>query len=158
MQKTESAFAALWDPYSRQYYSRDFVSHRLLKDPSIGTLLPLYAGCVSKERAKDLVKMLEDEHLFGSNFPVPSVPLNSEWFQPHAYWEGPSWVNMNWLIIDGLKRYGFTEHAAALTESTLEMTQMSGFAEYFSPLDGSPAGADNFSWTAALVIDLLKTK
>jgi hypothetical protein len=158
MQKTESAFAALWDPYSRQYYSRDFVSHRLLKDPSIGTLMPLYAGCVSKERAKDLVKMLEDEHLFGSNFPVPSVPLNSEWFQPHAYWEGPSWVNMNWLIIDGLQRYGFTQHAAALTESTLEMAQMSGFAEYFSPLDGSPAGADNFSWTAALVLDLLKAK
>jgi neutral trehalase len=158
MQKTESAFAALWDPYSRQYYSREFVTHRLLKDSTIGTLLPLYAGCVSKERAKDLVKMLEDEHLFGANFPVPSVPLNSEWFQPYGYWQGPVWVNMNWLIIDGLERYGFHEHAAALKESTLEMVRMGGFAEYFSPLDGSPAGADNFSWTAALVIDLLSAK
>ncbi|MBA3758058.1 glycoside hydrolase [Candidatus Saccharibacteria bacterium] len=156
MQKTESAFAALWDPYSRQYYSREFVTHRLLKDSSIGTLLPLYAGCISKERAQELVKMLEDEHLFGANFPIPSVPLNSEWFNQHAYWQGPTWVNMNWLIIDGLKRYGFDEHATALTESTLEMVRSGGFAEYFSPLDGSPAGADNFSWTAALVIDLLK--
>jgi hypothetical protein len=158
MQKTESAFAALWAPYSRQYYSREFVSHRLLKDPSIGTLMPLYAGCISKERAKELVKMLEDQHLFAANFPVPSVPLNSEWFQPYAYWEGPTWVNMNWLIIDGLKRYGFDEHAAALTESTVEMVKNAGFAEYFSPLDGSAAGADNFSWTAALVIDLLRAK
>lgn len=158
MQKTESAFAALWDPYSRQYYSREFVTHRLLKDSSIGTLMPLYAGCISKERAGQLVKMLEDEHMFAANYPVPSVPLNSEWFQPQAYWQGPTWVNMNWLIIDGLKRYGYHEHAAALTESTLEMARMSGFAEYFSPLDGSAAGADNFSWTAALVIDLLKQK
>lgn len=156
MQKTESAFAALWDPYSRQYYSREFVTHRLLKDPSIGTLMPLYAGCISKERAGQLVKMLEDQHAFGANFPIPSVPLNSEWFQAHAYWQGPTWVNMNWLIIDGLKRYGYKEHAAALTESTLEMVQVGGFAEYFSPIDGSPAGAENFSWTAALVIDLLK--
>jgi glycogen debranching enzyme len=156
MQKTESAFSALWDPYSRQYYSRDFVSHRLLKDSSIGTLMPLYAGCISKERVKDLVKMLEDEHMFGANFPIPSVPLNSEWFQQYAYWEGPTWVNMNWLLIDGLKRHGYDDHAAALAESTLEMVKLGGFAEYFSPLDGSPAGADNFSWTAALVIDLLK--
>lgn len=158
MQKTESAFAALWDPYSRQYYSREFVTHRLLKDSSVGTLMPLYAGCVSKERAGQLVKMLEDEHMFAANYPIPSVPLNSEWFQPQAYWQGPTWVNMNWLIIDGLKRYGYHNHAAALTESTLEMVRMSGFAEYFSPLDGSAAGADNFSWTAALVIDLLKQK
>lgn len=158
MQKTESAFASLWDPYSRQYYSREFVTHRLLKESSIGTLMPLYAGCISQERAEQLVKMLEDQHMFGSQYPVPSVPLNSEWFQPHAYWQGPTWVNMNWLIIDGLKRYGFEQHAAALTESTLEMVERAGFAEYFSPLDGSPAGAHNFSWTAALTIDLLKRK
>lgn len=158
MQKSESAFAALWDPYSRQYYSREFVTHRLLKDSTIGTLMPLYAGCINKERAGQLVKMIEDEHMFGANYPLPSVPLNSEWFHPHAYWQGPTWVNMNWLIIDGLKRYGYTEHAAALTESTLEMVRLGGFGEYFSPIDASPAGADNFSWTAALAIDLLKAK
>lgn len=157
-QKSESAFAALWDPYSGQYYSREFITHRLLKDSTIGTLMPLYAGCINKERAGQLVKMIEDEHMFGSNFPLPSVPLNSEWFQPHAYWQGPTWVNMNWLIIDGLKRYGYHDHAAALTESTLEMIRLGGFGEYFSPVDASPAGADNFSWTAALAIDLLKAK
>lgn len=158
MQKTESAYAALWDPYSRQYYSREFITHRLLKESSIGTLMPLYTGTISKERAGQLVKLLEDQHMFASHYPIPSVPLSSEWFQPHAYWQGPTWVNMNWLIIDGLKRYGFNEHAAALTESTLEMVERGGFAEYFSPLDGSPAGAENFSWTAALVIDLMKQK
>lgn len=158
MQKTESAFSELWDPYSRQYYSREFITHRLLKDSSIGTLMPLYAGSISKERAEQLVKMLEDEHMFGTNFPVPSVPVSSDWFQEHAYWQGPTWVNMNWFIIDGLKQYGYNEHAAALTETTLEMVRSSGFAEYFSPLDGSAAGADNFSWTAALTIDLLKNK
>lgn len=157
MHKTESAFAALWDPYSRQYYSREFITHRLLKDSSIGTLMPLYAGSISKERADQLVKMLEDEHMFATNYPIPSVPVNSDWFQEHSYWQGPTWVNMNWFIIDGLKRYGYDDHAAALTESTLEMVKNAGFAEYFSPLDGSPAGADNFSWTAALVIDLVKS-
>jgi glycogen debranching enzyme len=62
---------------------------------------------------------------------------------------------MNWLIIDGLKRYGFNDHAEALRESTLEMIEQHGFFEYFSPIDGTPAGTNNFSWTAALAIDLL---
>ena len=158
MKRTEKAFEALWDPYSSQYYSREFVSHRLLKIPSIGTLMPLYAGSVTKDRAKQLVKLLEDEHQFGANYPVPSTPLNNEWFKPLGYWQGPSWINTNWLIIDGLKRYGFHDHAAALTETTLEMIARSGFYEYFNPLDGSPAGAENFSWTAALTIDLLNQK
>ncbi len=158
MTKTEKTFEELWDQYSGQYYSRDFITHRLLKTPSIATLLPLYAGSISQERADQLVNMLENDHVFGPAYPVPSVPLDSFWFQPKLYWQGPSWVNMNWLIIDGLKRYGFDDHAKALTESTLEMVAEGGCFEYFDPLTGEPAGAANFSWTAALTIDLLKSK
>lgn len=156
MNKSQKTLEELWDPYSGQYYSRDFITHRLLKEPSIATLMPLYAGSISQERAQHLVKLLENEHVFGPAFPVPSVPVNSAWFMAKRYWQGPTWVNTNWLIIDGLKRYGFHDHAAALTESTLEMVERGGMYEYFDPLSGEPLGADNFSWTAALTIDLLK--
>lgn len=155
MKKTEKGLEQLWDPYANQYFSREFVSHRLLKQPSIGTLMPLYTGTITKERAKKLVKLLEDDKLFGTQYPIPSTPMNSGYFNPKRYWQGPSWVNTNWLIIDGLKRYGFDDHAAVLTESTIEMVKQAGFYEYFSPLDGKPSGAPNFSWTAALIIDLL---
>lgn len=158
MARTEDALEELWDPYANQYFSRDFVTHRLLKTPTIATLLPLYAGTITKEKAAKLVRLLENEHMFGPSFPVPSVPLNSFWYNPRLYWQGPSWVNMNWLIIDGLKQYGYKDHAAALTESTLEMVARAGSYEYFDPRDGSGAGAANFSWTAALAIDLYKTQ
>ncbi len=158
MKKTEKTLEELWDPYSGQYYSRDFITHRLLKIPTVATLLPLYAGSVTQERANELVKLLEQEKGFGPAYPVPSVPLDSSWFHNKLYWQGPTWVNTNWLIIDGLKRYGFNDHAAALRESTLEMVTNAGCHEYFDPETGEPAGADNFSWTAALAIDLLKTK
>lgn len=158
MHKTEQALNQLWDPYTSQYYSRNFVTHKLLKESSIATLMPLYAGSISQEKANNLIKLLENEHLFGANFPVPSVPVNSTWFKQNAYWQGPVWINTNWLIIIGLINYGFHDHALALIDSTLEMITNSGFAEYFSPLDGSPAGGSNFSWTAALAIDLIKEK
>ncbi|HSW85654.1 MAG TPA: trehalase family glycosidase [Candidatus Saccharimonadales bacterium] len=158
MHKTEKSLDELWEPYSGQYYSRDFITHRLLKIPSIATLLPLYAGTIPKEKADQLVKLLENAQIFGPPYPVPSVPTSSFWFHARNYWQGPTWVNMNWLIIDGLTRYGFKEHAAALRESTLEMVSKSGMSEYFNPLNGEAAGINNFSWTAALSIDLLKTK
>jgi glycogen debranching enzyme len=89
-------------------------------------------------------------------YPVPSVPLDSPFFDADRYWQGPSWVNTNWLIIDGLKRYGFMEEAKDLTEKTLAMVISGGPYEYFNPVNGQGLGAADFSWTAALTIDLLK--
>lgn len=152
---TEDALDQLWDPYTGQYYSRNFVTHKLIKEPSIATLMPLYSGSISQERAEQLVAILKNEHLYGAKFPAPSVPLNSTWFKPLNYWQGPTWLNTNWMIIDGLKRYKFHKEAEELMKQTINLIKHSGFHEYFSPLDGEGAGADNFSWTAALTIDLL---
>lgn len=157
MERTEKVLDQLWDPYTGQYYSRNFVTHNLLKESTLATLLPLYAGTVTKDRAKQLVKLLENQHAFGTHYPVPSVPKNSEWFKPLGYWQGPAWINTNWLIIDGLKRSGFNDHAEALRETTIDLVAQGGNHEYFSPLDGTPGGAKNFSWTAALTIDLIKS-
>lgn len=158
IEKSRTALEGLWDPYVQSYWSRDFITHRLLKQASIAGLMPLYSGAITQERAEVLVKQLENEHTFGPAYPVPSAPLNSVVFDPDRYWQGPSWLNTNWLLIDGLKRYGFHDHAAALTETSLEMVEKSGFYEYFDPNTGEPLGARNFSWTAALIIDLLKNK
>jgi hypothetical protein len=156
MHKTEKVFDELWDELTGQYYSRDFVTHKWLRESSVATLLPLYAGHISKERAAELVRLIESPHQFGLSFPLPSVPRSSAFFDPRRYWQGPTWININWLVIDGLKRYGFDEHAEVLKEITLELVSQHGCSEYFDPLDGSPHGSPQFSWTAALAIDLAK--
>ncbi len=155
MKKTEEALESLWDAYSAQYYSRNFFTHKLIKVSSVATLLPLYAGSVTKERAAQLVEQLNDKKLYNTLFPIPSVPVNSSWFHPHLYWQGPTWVNINWLIIDGLEQYGYKKEADHIRSQTIKLVAENGPSEYFSPKDGSPAGAKNFSWTAALFIDLL---
>lgn len=149
------ALEELWDPYTEQYYSRNFVTHKFLKEPSIATLLPLYAGTIARDRAALLVKSLENDHMFGPPHPVPSAPLSSTWFDPERYWQGPAWLNTNWLIADGLRRYGYHDHAEALIESSLELVQDGTFHEYFNPLTGAGLGVKHFSWTAAIAIDWL---
>lgn len=158
MKQSEEALELMWDEQTTQYYSRNLVTHHQIKIPTLAVLLPLYSGAISKDRADKLVQHLTNKKEFGAKFPVPSTPLNSEWFHETGYWQGPTWINTNWLLIDGLKRYGYDELAEQVRESSLALVEQSGFYEYFSPITGEPAGIPNFSWTAALIIDLLASK
>ena len=155
MRKTEKALNDLWDEQTGQFYSRDFITHRLINEPTIGGLLPLYAGSISKQHSSRLHDLLRDHREYWTNHPAPSVPLTSSYFDDERYWQGPTWINTNWLLVDGLKRAGFTEKAEELRQKTIETVNKSGIYEYFSPIDGRGLGAPDFSWTAALIIDLL---
>ena len=148
----------LWDDERKSYFSRSHKTKNLLKEDSIASLLPLYSGAISKAQADLIVKAMQDKTLYQTKFPLPSVPINSSWFKPMRYWQGPTWININWLLIDGLERYGYKQLASELSEQTIRLVKNSGFNEYFNPIDGSAAGVHDFSWTAALTIDLLLNK
>jgi glycogen debranching enzyme len=62
---------------------------------------------------------------------------------------------MNWMVVQGLREQGETDAANELQARTLDLIDHTAFYEYFSPLTGRGFGADEFSWTAALVLDLL---
>jgi glycogen debranching enzyme len=152
--KTESALEHLWDEETAQYYSRDFTSKALIKTPAITTLLPLFSGSIDKQRADQLVNLIKNKEHYWTSYPLPTVPLDSPYFNPKRFWQGPVWVNTNWMIINGLIEYGYTAEAQEIIKKTESMIQKSGFCEYFSPLNGDGLGVKNFSWTAALLIDL----
>jgi glycogen debranching enzyme len=99
---------------------------------------------------------LADPETYGAQYPIPSTPLNSEYFNPVRYWQGPTWINMNWMIAEGLERNGQMNAANTLRSQTVGLIEKTGIYEYYSPLTGAKAGADTFSWSAALYIDLVK--
>jgi glycogen debranching enzyme len=122
-----------------------------MSDRTIATFLPLLTCGAHTD---ELVARVQDPAAYWPAFPVPSVPLEARHFQDHRYWAGPTWVNTNWAIVEGLRRRGREALADDLRDRTLALADEHGFAEYFSPLDGSGRGAPEFSWTAALTIDL----
>jgi neutral trehalase len=155
IKRSDEALENLWNEDFGVYFSRDFITNKPLLLPTISSLLPLYAGTIKPERAKMLVKILLTDTAFWLPNPVPSVPKNSRFFDEHRYWQGPTWINTNWLIIDGLERMGFESEALALKSHTLEMVRNNGIWEYYNPLTGQGMGSADFSWTAALTRDLL---
>jgi len=158
MSKSEEMLEGLWDGFYKQYYSRTFITHKLVKESTIGTLMPLYAGSITKERAEELVKLMKSDKQFWGEYPLPSVPFSSSWYKEFGYWQGPTWINTNWLIADGLRRYGYKEEAELIESKSIEMVVKHGPYEYFSAESGQPAGARNFSWTAALTVAMLGNK
>jgi Trehalase len=152
--RTEAALETLWDEASGQYYSRDAVTGAPLASPTVATFLPLWSGAPSPARADRVIGRLQQTASNWPDVPVPSVPVDAPDFQESRYWKGPTWMNTNWMIIEGLRRYGHVDLGDELRRRTLEVVGRSGFSEYFSPFSGAGYGADSFSWTAALTIDL----
>jgi hypothetical protein len=153
--RTDAAAEQLWDEQSGQYYSRNAATGELIPVPTIATFIPLWAGIPSPERAERLIALLQRPESFWPRYPVPSVPLDSPEFREAGYWKGPTWVNTGWLIVEGLRGYQHAELAEELRQRILGLVERAGFSEYFSPLTGEGYGADDFSWTAALVIELI---
>jgi glycogen debranching enzyme len=89
---------------------------------------------------------------------ITSISVDDLQFNPLNYWRGPVWININWMLHQGLRNYGFTEEAKNLKKSIIDLVAEHGFYEYFNPLSGEGLGADSFSWTAALLIDLISEK
>ena len=118
---------------------------------------------MSHKPAKVLASWMKHSHLCKENcvhkHPVfTSISVDDLQFNPLNYWRGPVWININWMLYGGLKNYGFYEDAKNLKKSIIDLVKEHGFYEYYNPLSGKGLGASDFSWTAALLIDLIFEK
>jgi len=60
------------------------------------------------------------------------------------------------MLADGLARNGLADDAEAINADSLALLSAGGFAEYYDPLTGEGLGGRQFTWTAAMVADLIK--
>ncbi len=126
-------------------------------DTALG-LMPIVTGRLPPRIAASLVASMTDPGRFWPRFPVPSVALDDPEFSRTTMWRGPTWLFLDSLFVDGLRRSGFPDVASRLRERALDMVERNpDIAEYHDPLDGSrpPRATTMFSGTAALYLDLL---
>jgi putative isomerase len=145
----------LWDESAGLYFAHHVKQTIPLKTPF--SLFPLLEGNLTLEKSSRLVKHIFNEETFWTEFPVPSVARDESKFDPEQMWRGPAWVNVNYLLIEGMTRSGFPNEARKLRRITLEkLMDLPDFYEYYNPLTGEPGSkaAPIFGWSAALFIDL----
>ena len=147
----------LWSEENNQFCDWDIISDKVIDKLTIANCIPLILNTLTKEQIESIVKLVKKNGEFWSEsgFPLSSISLTSPEFNSQNYWRGPVWINMNWLIIQGLEKHEFNELAIDLSFETIRLISESGFYEYFDPLTGEGCGSQNFSWTAALIIDII---
>jgi hypothetical protein len=148
-----------WDETAGLYYDYDMRSGMPIPVNTASTFLPLFAGLPSREQAQRLVEghlLNPGEYGLGGevNHWVTTTAKNETTWEPRRYWRGPVWIIMNWFIIEGLQRYGYDDLAETIRQDTLELIEAHGFREYYDARDGSGCGSTEFSWSAALALEL----
>ena len=120
-------------------------------------LFPLWTGQLPEYICVRLIEHLKNPDEFWGEFVIPSVARNDPHFNPDKMWQGPIWVNINYIFIEALEQIGRYQLAEQIRDKTLEliMNQPSMF-EYYNSKTGKPpaTAADIFGWTAAVFIDL----
>lgn len=129
----------------------------LLDVDTAAGFMPLFCGAATGEQASRLYDYLNSVSFCamhqGNCFSIPNYDTQKEGFDRTNYWRGPIWININWMLMQGLKRYGYQQKADSVAKDILELPMRFGFREYYDSFDGVGYGSTDFSWTTSLFID-----
>ncbi|MYA87440.1 MAG: hypothetical protein F4X97_03115, partial [Boseongicola sp. SB0662_bin_57] len=150
------AMDSLWHERLGQYVCYDRVAAKLIDSPSIGGILAAFCA-VPKPRAEALAARIARLGE-SARFMVPSHDPAAPEYDGLRYWRGPVWLIVNYMISDGLKAAGQDAMARRIDADSIRLIEKGGFAEYYDPVTAEPCGGSNFTWTAAMVIEILNTE
>ena len=108
----------LWSEEDKFYFDYNIPKQELHKVWSVASFLPIFAGICNEEQAKCLVAHLQDPESFATPFPIPSISMKDATFGSDM-WRGPVWINYNYMLGEGLEKYGYGEFAEEIYNKTI---------------------------------------
>ncbi len=94
---------------------------------------------------------LEDD-AFGGRYGPAGVHRGEPTFDPAAYWRGPAWPQLTYLLWLAARRQRRPDIAAGLATRLVAGARRSGLAEYWHPDTGAGLGAVPQSWAALAAV------
>ncbi|ROO83726.1 hypothetical protein EDD29_1234 [Actinocorallia herbida] len=149
----------LWDPEQRCFRALDVRTGKPVPAVTVAAFGPLLDPGLPAHAVRGLADLLLSSRFAGSaGYPVPTCDIQAAAFDRAAFWRGPAWISTNWIVWAGVREHGLGAVADLIHGSTLRLVRQSGFREFFDPFDGTGRGGHDFSWSAALVMDLLAAR
>lgn len=145
----ESNFREVFQGSDKFFYDFDLLREEKIEIKTIASITPIITGLLNKEELKLFIDEVKEHGL------IPSTDVDDPTYDPDKYWRGPIWVNINWIIWKGFMEHGLDPNIYSIRDNLIKIIKENGFYEYFHNQTGKGIGVDNFSWTAALLIDLL---
>ena len=148
----ESKLIKLFNLKKMKFKNKDLKNNTEIEIPSITNFFMLYADLNNNQINTQLIKSLKKYYKNDKYF-FPSISSNHKSFEDKRYWRGPVWINCNWIIYQGLKNKD-KKFSEIIRKQTINLIEKQKFREYYSSKTGLGLGAKNFSWSAALYLDL----
>ncbi len=154
-----------WDEKDGMYYDRSERTKELVRVKSATNFMPLFCGAATPARAKRTIdERLLNENEFWLSYPVASyAKTEPDYYQGshnECNWRGPTWAPTNYMIFQGLMRYGRTDVARELATRlfTMSIVKNPVLREYYNAEDGTGLGQTQFwGFTALYYVMLLES-
>jgi glycogen debranching enzyme len=161
----------MWDKTNGFYYNinrndQSFTYRRPddLKIKEIIEFLPLWAGISDTSTTRKLVSTMTNPDEFWRSYGVPTLSAGDSYYNPIGYWNGPVWVQWDYLLFRGLLDHGYKKEAEELAMKVLDnmiwhLKQDHVFWEFYSPDDREAGWNKTYIWAglaARFLIDLGK--
>ena len=145
----------LWDDEAGMFFDLAPQSNASVKVVTPATFFALLPGVATQRQAERMATQLTNASSLSTPYPIPVVSRSDPSFAPSTYWRGPTWININFLVVVGLRRYGLTALAQRIRRQTLALVASHDvLREYYDCINGTGLGAANFMWTGALYVVL----
>jgi hypothetical protein len=118
----------------------------------IRTLDALLPALVCADHAADAFDELADATAYGTPFGPAGVHVAEPVFERRAYWRGPAWPQLSYLLWVAASRSARHDLASSIGSTTAAAVSSSGLAEYWDPLDGTGLGAIPQSWSGLALV------
>ena len=147
--------SVLWNEKENVYMDYDYERNCFTGVFSPASFMPLFVNIAPIEKAKKMEEIARSDHFYPL---MPSVSYLDEQYNENDYWRGPTWINVAYFAIKGLKNYGFTEIAEKYKDNILTMcyNEKRSVYEYYNSKTGKGLNADNFAWSAVFIIEFIK--
>jgi putative isomerase len=151
----------LWNDQDGIFENR-FWNGGFSKHLSPTNFYPLLAGVATPEQAKRMV----EEHLlnpkeFWGNYVVPSIARNDPTFPDQFYWRGSIWGPTNYLLYEGVNRYGFDKIALEIAQKSYNLFMddwkaNQRYNEQYLAWGGYGGGDPHYTWGTLLCLIALE--
>ena len=101
-------------------------------------------------RAMRALDQVLDPDRFGARYGARYVPPSHPSYDPDAYWRGPAWPQMNYLVWLAAHRWNRLEVALAVQSASWRAAESSSLAEYWNPETGAGRGAAPQTWATVV--------
>lgn len=127
----------LWDETDGTYYDWDYRKNAHVRVDTVSNFAPMAAGIPDAYQARRLVDKAMDPKKYNTKIPFPSVARDEETFVKDM-WRGPVWINMAYLGVYGVNRYGYRREAAHLAKGVAggvfeTWKNIGNFYEFYDP-------------------------